>query len=94
MALTQYYIVEVQQYNDGSFGHIVHFAYDEDPERARNKADAKYYQVLSAAAESNLPCHSVILFSSECFPLLDGRYHHTPTPEPEPEPEPEVVEGE
>lgn len=89
--MTQYYIVEIQQYANGEYGHIVHYAFDEDPDMARKKGDSKYYEVLSAAAVSNLPCHSAIMFSSEAFPLLDGRYKHNvqPAPEPEPEPEPE-----
>ena len=84
--MTQYYIVEIQQYLNGEFGHIVHFAYDENPDTARLKGESKYYEVLSAAAVSNLPSHAAIMFSTEGFPLLHQCYKHTVQPEPEPEP--------
>ena len=83
----QYYIIEIQQYQDGSYGDIEHFAWDEDPEKARLKAESKYYQVLSAAAVSELPSHAAILFSAEGFPYMHQCYKHPlPTPEPEPTP--------
>ena len=72
----QYYVVEVQQYADKSYGHIVHFAYDEDPDKARLKGEAKYHEVLAAAAISDLPCHSAIMFSTEGFPIMNQCYKH------------------
>lgn len=103
--MTQFYIVEIQQYANGEFGHIVHYAWDENPDQARLKAESKYYQVLSAAAVSDLPSHAAILFSSEGFPVMNQCYKHSvpavqPAPEPEPEEdetpaeEPEETEGE
>ena len=95
--MTQYYIVEVQQYANGEFGHIVHYAYDEDANKAQLKAESKYYEVLSAAAVSELPSHAAILFSAEGFPMMNKCYHHEAAqvePEEEPEGEPEAVEGE
>ena len=74
--MTQYYIVEIQQYENGEYGHIVHFAYDADADTARLKAESKYYEVLSAAAISNLPMHSAILFSAEGFPVMNQCYKH------------------
>lgn len=74
--LTQFYIMEIQQYQDGSYGDIKHFAYDEDPDVARLKAESKYYEVLAAAAISNLPMHSAILFSAEGFPVMNQCYKH------------------
>ncbi len=74
--MTQYYIVEIQQYENGEYGHIVHFAYDADADKARLKAEAKFYEVLSAAAVSELPEHSAILFSSEGFPIMHQCYKH------------------
>ena len=68
--VTQFYIVEIQQYANGEYGHIVHFAYDADPEKARLKGEAKYYEVLAAAAVSDLPTHSAIMFSTEGFPIM------------------------
>ena len=85
--MTQFYIVEIQQYANGEFGHLVHYAFDDDPEKARLKAESKYHEVLSAAAVSNTKSHSAIMFSTESFPLLHQCYKHEVTPEPEPEPE-------
>lgn len=82
--MTQFYIVEIQQYQDWTFGHIVHFAYDEDPDVARLKGESKYYEVLSAAAVSNLPSHAAIMFSADGFPIMDKCYKHTTTIELEP----------
>ena len=79
----QLYVIEIQQYADGSYGDIKHFAYDEDADNARLKAESKYYEVLSAAAVSNLPSHAAILFSSEGFPIMHQCYKHTVAPETE-----------
>lgn len=87
----QYYIVEIQQYKSGEFGHLVHYAYDEDQNKARLKGESKYYEVLSAAAVSDLPSHAAIMFSTEGFPLMNQCYKHEPEPEPE---EPETAPGE
>ena len=102
--MTQFYIVEIQQYANGDFGHIVHWAYDDNPDRAREKADSKFYEVLSACAISELPLHSAILFSTEGFPLDHKCYKHEVAPvvpdapeepiEEEPAEEPSEVEGE
>lgn len=91
--MTQFYIVEIQQYVNGDLGHIVHYAYDEDPDKARLKADSKFYEVLSACAISELPVHSAIMFSTEGFPIMHQCYKHEvipAEPEVEPETEPEV----
>lgn len=76
--MNQYYILEIQQYANGEYGHIVHFAYDADTQKARFKAEAKYYEVLAAAAISELPQHSAILITSEGNPLMHQCYYHTP----------------
>jgi len=81
--MTQFYIVEIQQYANGEYGHLVHYAYDEDPDKARLKAESKYHEVLSAAAVSNTKSHSAILFSTEGFPVMHQCYKHEVTPEPE-----------
>ena len=78
--MTQFYIIEIQQYQDGTYGDIKHFAYDEDHDKARLKAEGKYYEVLSAAAVSDLPCHAAILFSSEGFPIMNQCYKHDVQP--------------
>ena len=72
----QYYVMEIQQYQDGTYGDIKHFAYDEDPDLARMKGESKYYEVLAAAAVSALPSHAAILFSSEGFPIMHQCYKH------------------
>jgi len=86
----QYYIMEIQKYADGSYGHIVHVAYDEDATLARNKAESKYHEVLAAAAVSQLPSHSATILSTDGRQVANQCYYHAiPAPEPEPEPEPE-----
>ena len=87
--MTQFYIVEIQQYANGGYGHIVHYAFDEDAEKARLKGESKYHEVLAAAAVSELPSHAAIMFSTEGFPLLHQCYTHDVEAAPEPEPEDE-----
>lgn len=72
----QYYVVEIQQYNNGEYGHLVHFAYDEDDTKARLKCESKFYEVLSAAAVSELPKHSAIMFNSSGVPQMNKSYEH------------------
>lgn len=89
--MNQFYIIEIQQYVSGEFGHIVHFAYDENATKARLKAEAKYHEVLASAAISELPQHSATLLTSDGRAVMSQCYKHVvePTPEPEPEVEPE-----
>lgn len=75
--MKQYYIIEIQQYVNGEYGHIVHFAYDENPDKARLKGESKYYEVLSAAAVSELPSHAAILMSADGFPIYHQCYKHS-----------------
>ena len=87
--MNQFYIIEIQQYNNGEFGHIVHFAFDVNPTKARLKAEAKYHEVLAAAAISELPQHSASLLTSDGKCIMNQCYRHEiETPEPEPEVEP------
>ena len=88
--MNQFYIIEIQQYTNGEFGHIVHFAYDENPTKARLKAEAKYHEVLASAAISELPQHSATLLTSDGRAIMNQCYKHVIEPEPEPTPEPEV----
>lgn len=84
--MTQFYIVEVQTYRNGEFGHIVHYAWDENPITARLKAESKYHEVLAAAAVSDTAKHSAILFTTEGKPLMYQCYsHEAPAPEPDTE---------
>lgn len=90
--MTQFYIVEIQQNVAGEYAHLVYWAWDEDPDTAQLKAESKYYDVLSAAAVSNLKSHAAILFSAEGFPLMNKCYKHDVQPAPEQVPEPEEEE--
>ena len=80
--MTQFYVVEIQQYVNGEYGHIVHYAFDADPDKARLKGEAKYHEVLAAAAISELPTHAAIMFSTEGFPIMNQCYKHEVTSEP------------
>ncbi len=73
---TQFYIIEIQQYQDGEFGHIIHFAYDQNPKTALLKAEAKYHEVLAAAAISNLPSHSATILASNGALVAYECYKH------------------
>lgn len=91
--MNQYYILEIQQYNDGSYGDIRHVAYDEDATKARLKAESKYHEVLAAAAVSELPQHSATLITSDGRVVMNQCYKHAiPEPTPEVEVEPETTE--
>lgn len=74
--MTQFYIVEIQQNQAGEYAHIVHWAFDENPDVAQLKAESKYYTVLAAAAVSELKSHAAILFSAEGFPMMNKCYKH------------------
>ena len=83
----QYYIIEIQKHQSGEYGHIVHWAYDENADRARLKAEAKYHEVLAAAAVSDLPQHAAVLLASDGTELMRQCYVHAATAaEPEEEP--------
>ena len=83
--MNQFYIIEIQKYANGEFGHIVHFAYDEDATKARLKAESKYHQVLAAAAVSELPQHSATLLTSDGHSIMNQVYRHeVAAPEEEP----------
>ena len=88
--MNQFYIIEIQQYVTGDFGHIVHFAFDENPTKARLKAEAKYHEVLAAAAVSELQYHSATLLTSDGRAIMNQCYKHVIEPTPEPEPEEET----
>ena len=86
--MTQFYIIEIQQNAAGEFGHLIHWAYDADPTKARLKAESKYHEVLAAAAISELQQHSATLITSDGRAIMNQCYRHTiETPEPEVDPE-------
>ena len=89
----QYYVFEIQKYANGEYGHIVHWAADENADRARLKAEAKYHEVLAAAAVSELPQHAAVLLASDGAELMRQCYVHAVTAAVEPDvPEEEPAE--
>lgn len=74
--MTQFYIVEVQKFNNGQFAHNVFWEYDEDAEKAQLKAESKYHTILASAAISEVAEHSAIMFSSDGFPFMHQCYTH------------------
>lgn len=91
--MNQYYIIEIQQYANGEYGHIVHFAYDADATKARLKAESKYHEVLAAAAVSELQSHSATLLTADGRVIMNQCYKHA-LPIPETPEEPEVTPDE
>lgn len=83
----QYYVFEIQKYQSGEYGHIVHWAADENADRARLKAEAKYHEVLAAAAVSELPQHAAVLLASDGAELMRQCYVHAAAPAGEAEAE-------
>jgi len=77
----QNYVVEIKRFFNGEYEHNVFWLYDADDEVARQKAEAKYHELLSAAAVSNTASHACIMFSSEGFPLRNECYYHAPITE-------------
>lgn len=74
--MTQFYIIEIKQLNNGEFEHNVYYAWDENSQKARLKAEAKYHEILSQAAVSDTKKHSAIIVSEESFPLENKCYKH------------------
>lgn len=74
--MAQYYIIEIQLLQNGEYEHIVHYAHDENPNKARLKAESKYHEVLSVAAVSETKKHSAIILSDESFPIMNECYSH------------------
>lgn len=72
----QNYVVEIKKLANDEFEHNVFWLYDEDADLAMRKAEAKYHEVLAAAALSNTKSHAAILFTSEGFPMKNECYKH------------------
>lgn len=91
--MNQYYIIEIQQYANGEYGHQVHFAFDADASKARLKAESKYHEVLAAAAVSELQSHSATLLTADGRVVMNQCYKHAlpqSTPEEEVTPDEEA----
>lgn len=74
--MTQFYILEIKKTYSGEFEHQVYYAWDENPNKARLKAEAKYHEILSQAAISDTAEHSAIIVSEESFPVVNQCYKH------------------
>ena len=80
--MNQYYIIEIQQNQNGEFSHLVHWAYDADATMARLKAESTYHTILAAAAVSDLLSHSATLIASDGRVVMNQCYRHEPAVEP------------
>ena len=74
--MTQFYILEIKKLSNGEFEHQIYYAWDENPNKARLKAEAKYHEILSQAAVSDTKKHSAIIVSEESFPVVNQCYKH------------------
>ena len=74
--MTQFYILEIKKSYSGEFEHQVYYAWDENPNKARLKAEAKYHEILSQAAVSDTAEHSAIIVSEQSFPVVNQCYKH------------------
>ena len=74
--MNQFYIIEIQKNANGEYGHIVHWAYDADATKARLKAEAKYHEVLAAAAVSEMAQHSATLIAADGRCIMSQCYTH------------------
>lgn len=83
----QYYVVIITRDAGNNYTHEVKWAFDENADQARLKAESLYYTEVAAAAVSTRATHAVTLLSSEGVPLMDKCYRHETQPEPEPEQE-------
>jgi len=72
----QYYVTEVRKTTGGEFEHQNYWLYDEVDQTARLKGEAKYHEVLAAAAVSTYAEHGAILFTSTCYPIMNHCYVH------------------
>lgn len=82
----KFIVTEIQTAADGNVALLNHVL------DTRNAADSTYYQILSYAAISELPCHGAAMYTSEGGFIMSHAYQRYPEPEPTPEPEPEPEE--
>lgn len=73
--MDQFLVVEIQTMPDGAIGNLA-FAYSD-----RNEAESKMHALLSTAAVSTLPRHSVVLLDNAGSRLAGGCYVHGGEPE-------------
>ena len=75
----KYLVTEIQTFDNGAVTNPT-YAYDNE-----NSALSKFYNILSAAAVSQLPVHACLLFTSEGIALKSECFIHPPAQQPEPE---------
>ena len=73
--MTKYIVTEIQVFADGTITTPC-YAYADEP-----AALAKYYQILSAAAQSQLMVHSAILFDQNGRFIKRESFDRTPPPD-------------
>lgn len=66
----KYLVTEIQHLENGLVASTT-AAYD-----TQNEANAAYHQILSAAAVSDLPCHSAIMYTEEGFSIKGECFKH------------------
>ena len=67
---TKFVVIELQKNADGTLGNFV-WAFDDE-----KQAESKYHSVLSIAATSAIPKHSVALVHEEGFVIKYESYTH------------------
>lgn len=77
----KYLVTEIQTFDTGAIATPT-YAFDN-----RNSAEAKFHNILGAAAVSALPEHACVMFTSDGRLLRNECYRHVVEPEPTPEPE-------
>lgn len=64
----KYIVIELQKLNENQVANIV-TAHD-----TRAEAEAKFHQILAAAAVSGLPCHSAVMIQEDGAALASMKY--------------------
>ena len=77
----KYIVTEVQVLQNGQVATVT------TAHSTEREALSKYYQVLSYATQSGLPCHSAVVFTEEGQFLRRDFFRSDPEPTPDPEPE-------
>lgn len=73
----QYYIIEIKK-TAGEYEHTIDWAWDENQDLARRKAESKAYKLLETAALSQTSIHSVTVISDQGFVVMSKCYQNIP----------------
>lgn len=68
--MKKYLVIEIQANADGTVGNLV-YCYD-----TREEAESKWHGILSAAALSNVECHTAVMFSADGEEWQAQHYEH------------------